>query len=105
MTLLLESGGFEILPANTGLDGVEKARSALPDIILLDIQLPDIDGFEVLQRLQNDDAIKNIPVIAITSSAMSGNRQRLLTAGCKGYIEKPIDPVHIVEQIKVYMRG
>ena len=73
--------------------------------ILLDIQLPDIDGFEVLQRLLKIESTRDIPVIAVTSSAMAGSRQRLLAAGCRGYIEKLVAPIRIIEQIKQYMRG
>ncbi len=103
MTILLENDDFCVLTAFNGIEGVEKAEAEVPDVILLDIQLPDIDGFEVLRRLLNIDLTKEIPVIAVTSSAMAGDRQRFLSVGCKGYIEKPIDPMHFSKQIKSYL--
>jgi len=100
MSILLESGGFKVSVAKTGESGVEKAISDLPDLILLDVQLPDIDGFQVLERLNGNTVTMNIPVIAVTSSAMAGDRVKLLAAGCVAYIEKPINPMKIVDQIK-----
>jgi two-component system cell cycle response regulator DivK len=103
MTILLENAEFQVSFAINGLDGLEKAQAESPDVILLDIQLPDINGFEVLERLLNIESTRSIPVIAVTSSAMAGDRQQLLSAGCRGYIEKPIDPMRFVEQIKKYI--
>jgi len=103
MTILLENAEFRVSFAVNGLEGIEKAQAESPDVILLDIQLPDIDGFEVLKRLLKLESTKGIPVIAVTSSAMAGDRQQLLSAGCKGYIEKPIDPIRFTEQIKNYI--
>ena len=105
MTILLENAGFQVHLATTGLEGLEKAMTVKPDVILLDIQLPDINGLEVLERLQKLEATSVIPVIAVTSSAMSGDRKRLLNAGCRGYIEKPIDPTKIIDQIRTYMES
>ena len=103
MTILLENAEFQVSFAINGLDGVVKAQAESPDVILLDIQLPDIDGFEVLERLLKIESTRSIPVIAVTSSTMAGDRQQLLSAGCKGYIEKPIDPMRFAEQIKNYI--
>ena len=100
MTIILESGGYTVIKAETGLDGYQKAVEEKPDFILLDIQLPDIDGTEVLQRLRSNEVTRDIPVIASTSYAMSGDRERLLKAGCDGYLEKPIDPSRVLSQIK-----
>jgi CheY-like chemotaxis protein len=100
MTQLLHSAGYQTLVAETGLDGLEMTLAEKPDFILLDIQLPDIEGTEVLQRLREREEGRNIPVIAVTSYAMAGDRERLLAAGCNGYIEKPIDPMRIIAQIK-----
>jgi len=105
MTILLENDGFLVLTANNGQEGLEKAQSENPDVILLDIQLPDISGFEVLKHLLAIESTKDIPVIAVTSSAMAGDRQHLLSVGCKGYIEKPIDPMRFTQQLKNYLGG
>ena len=100
ITFILQRNGFETLRATTGNQGLETAVSAKPDCILLDIQLPDIDGFEVLKRIRSTETGENVPIIAVTSYAMAGDRQKLLAAGCNGYIEKPIDPLTVVKQIE-----
>lgn len=97
---LLRHAGYTPLNAETGEDGVRMALAARPDFILLDIQLPDIDGYQVVARLHQTPLAGQIPVIAITSYAMSGDRERLLAAGCSGYIEKPIDPGAVIETIR-----
>ena len=103
MTILLENSGYKVIEAETGETGCQMAADEQPDFILLDIQLPDIEGTEVLRRLRANDATQEIPVIAVTSYAMAGDRHRLLSAGCNGYIEKPIDPVHIISQIQAIL--
>ena len=100
ITRLLEKAGYQTIRAWTGREGVEMAVHDSPDFIILDIQLPDIDGREVLRRIRAFEAAASIPVIAMTSYAMSGDRERLLAAGCDGYIEKPIDPLRVVCQIQ-----
>lgn len=100
ITFILQSNGYQTLHADVGIAGVAMALEKTPDIILLDIQLPDIDGDEVLRRIRAEEAGKTVPIIAVTSYAMTGDRQRLMAAGCTGYIEKPFDPLKIVDQIK-----
>jgi len=100
ISFILEANGEETLQAMNGLKGVEKALLEQPDYIILDIQLPDIDGFEVLKQIRASKEGKNIPVIAMTSYAMSGDKERMLSAGCNGYIEKPIDPERVMLQIR-----
>ena len=100
ITRLLEKAGYKTIRAWTGLEGVDMAVHDSPDFIILDIQLPDIDGREVLRRIRGFEAAASIPVIAMTSYAMSGDREKLLAAGCDGYIEKPIDPLRVVAQIQ-----
>lgn len=97
---LLTHAGFTTQRAETGEEGVRMALEENPDLILLDIQLPDIDGYEVLRRIRDSHLDGGVPVIAVTSYAMSGDRERLLAAGCNGYIEKPIDPLRVVRQIR-----
>ncbi|MES9846532.1 MAG: response regulator [Candidatus Sedimenticola sp. PURPLELP] len=100
ISFILSASGYEVLKAENGLAGVLLARDQLPDFILLDIQLPDISGDDVIARIRADEKTKVIPVIAMTSYSMTGDRERLLQAGCDGYIEKPINPSRVVEQIE-----
>ena len=97
---LLERAHYHVRHCNTGLAGVSFATSVPPDFIILDIQLPDIDGFEVLNRIRAHIAGQMIPIIAMTSYAMAGDCKRLMDAGCNGYIEKPIDPLEVINQIE-----
>jgi len=101
ITMLLKKSGYETLWAENGLTGVEMAKDAAPSFVLLDIQLPDIDGTEVLKRIRAlDSDAANVKVIAMTSYAMTGDREKLLAAGCDGYIEKPINPMLVIKQIQ-----
>lgn len=100
ITFILESGGYQTIRAVTGLEGLASAISERPDFIILDIQLPDILGTEVLRRIRSIDSLSKIPVIAMTSFAMAGDREKMLQAGCDGYIEKPIDPLLVIDQIR-----
>ncbi len=100
ITFILEKNGYVTIRAENGKTGIELALKEKPDFILLDIQLPDMDGTEVLKEIRKSEIDGKIPVIAITSYAMSGDRTRLIEAGCNGYLEKPIDPVTIINQIR-----
>ncbi|MDP2870430.1 response regulator [Methyloversatilis sp.] len=100
ITFILHAGGYATRGAITGLDGVAEALRERPDFILLDIQLPDIDGLEVARRIRAGETGAPIPMIAITSFAMAGDRERVLAAGCNGYIEKPVDPLRVMAQIE-----
>lgn len=100
---ILQKNGFEVLEARNGADGVEMAVKEKPDLILVDIQLPDINGYEVTKRIRASEADGKIPIIAITSYAMVGDKDEALAAGCSGYIEKPIDPRTIITEIKKYL--
>ena len=104
ISFILEAADYETIAAMDGLTGVEKAITEQPDFIILDIQLPDIDGLEVLTRIRATEATEKIPVIAMTSYAMAGDRERMLNAGCNGYIEKPIDPERVVSQIEAVLK-
>jgi two-component system, cell cycle response regulator DivK len=100
ISFILEANGYELIKAETGNEGYESALKNKPDFIVLDIQLPDIDGFEVLKKIRTNTETQDIPVIAMTSYAMAGGREKMLAAGCNGYVEKPIDPDQVVSQIK-----
>lgn len=100
ITHLLAAGGYGTIEARTGEEGVERVITERPDFIILDIQLPGIDGYEVLRRIRSAEADDHVPVIAMTSYAMAGDRERLLAAGCDGYIEKPIDPTTVLGEIR-----
>lgn len=100
ITFILGKHGYRTIEARSGAQGIRMALDEKPDFILLDIQLPDMDGLDVLRTIRDSEADGQIPIIAITSYAMSGDRERLLQAGCNGYIEKPIDPETIVGEIR-----
>ena len=91
-TFILEKNGHEIIQASNGETGIARAAQELPDLILLDIQLPGMDGYTVAEALRKNPAITNVPIVAVTSYAMTGDRERILAAGCTSYIEKPINP-------------
>jgi len=108
MQFLLESKGYTVLQAYNGLDGIKLAENedpGIPDIILLDIQLPEMDGYAVAKHLRSIPALEKIPIIAVTSYAMAGDRERILAAGATDYIEKPINPQTFIDQIKVHLPG
>lgn len=100
VTYLLEQKGYTVVSAVDGREGVELAKALVPDAILLDIQLPTMDGYAVATVLRQVDTLKNLPIIAVTSYAMAGDREKALAAGCSGYIEKPIDPMTFVSTIE-----
>ena len=89
---LLEARGHRISEARDGAEGIAAARVAVPDLILLDIQLPQMDGYAVAQALRHIPTFDTVPIVAVTSYAMNGDRVKALAAGCDAYIEKPIDP-------------
>ncbi len=100
ITRLLEKSGYQTIWAETGNKGYEVAMQKRPDFILLDIQLPDITGMDVLRMIRDSEIGNSIPVIAMTSYAMTGDREKMLAAGCDGYIEKPIDLLRVIDQIR-----
>ncbi len=102
---LLEARGWEMVHAEDGLTGVALAGQMNPVLILLDIQLPGMDGYAVAQALRSDPKLQAIPIVAVTSYAMAGDRERCLAAGCNGYIEKPIDPQTFADEVERYILG
>ena len=102
ITFILKSKGYEILEAKCGEEGVEMAIKELPDVVIMDIQLPGIDGMEATKRIRNSKADGKMPIIALTSYAMIGDREKALEAGCTGYIEKPINPDTFISEIEKF---
>nr|WP_321498776.1 response regulator [uncultured Methanolobus sp.] len=100
---LLESYGYEVTPAEDGFIALDKVKEKEFDLILLDIQLPKMDGLEVLSRLKEDKDTKDIPVIALTAHSMRGDDERFIAAGCIDYISKPIDIHSFKEKIKYHL--
>jgi len=100
---MLEKSGYEVIEAREGAVGVELAVKEKPDLILMDLQLPDIDGLEATKRIRASKANGEIPIVAITSFAMAGDREKALAAGCTGYIEKPINPETFMAEIEKYL--
>lgn len=98
-TYLLEQAGHRVVHAATGPAAVDRARAEPFDLVLLDIQLPGMDGYEVARALRRLPALAKTPMVAITSYAMPGDREKAFEAGCTGYIEKPIDPDTFLQQI------
>lgn len=101
----LRRAGFEVETAAEGEEGIEKARSLVPDLILMDMGLPGIDGWEATRRIKATPEIAGIPVVALTSHAMTGDRERALAAGCDEYDTKPIDLTRLLGKIKVLLPG
>jgi two-component system cell cycle response regulator DivK len=96
--------GYQVIEAVDGEEVIEKARAENPDLILLDIYLPKMDGYEVARRLKGDRDLRHIPIIALTAHAMKGNREEALAAGCDGYIPKPIDVRELPKQIEYFLK-
>jgi two-component system cell cycle response regulator DivK len=104
VTFLLERHGYRVLSASDGARGIAMARHLKPDLILLDIQLPTMDGYAVARTLRLVDGLREIPIVAVTSHAMSGDREKALAAGCTGYLEKPINPDTFVATMEQSLR-
>ncbi len=100
---ILKSSGYEVIEARSGEEGVELAIKEKPDLIIMDIQLPGIDGLETTKRIRESEADGEVPIIALTSYAMAGDRKKALSAGCTGYIEKPINPETFMGEIKKFL--
>jgi CheY-like chemotaxis protein len=103
MQYMLEKNGYKVVMAISGGEAVVLALQEKPDLILMDIQLPDMDGLEVTRRIRASEAEGKIPIVAVTSFAMTGDRGNALAAGCNGYIEKPINPDTFLDEISKYI--
>ena len=102
-TFLLEKHGYTVLSAADGPMGIELAGTILPQLILLDIQLPTMDGYAVARALRDNPTLKSTPIVAVTSYAMPGDREKTIAAGCNGYIEKPINPETFVFDVERHL--
>ncbi|WP_109210703.1 MULTISPECIES: response regulator [Microbacterium] len=100
---VLTASGYEVLPAETGEEGVTLATTCEPDLVLMDLQLPDIDGFEALRRLREDPALATVPVVAVTAFAMREDRERASRSGFDGYLEKPISIRDLPGQVGAFI--
>ena len=100
---LLTDAGFEVIEAVNGKEALSVAEAARPDLILMDIQLPELDGLEATRRIKANPAIRHIPVIAVTSYAMSEDNERAMAAGCDAYFAKPVSPRTLLAKIREYL--
>lgn len=100
---LLESRGYSVIQTRSGLEALDLAKAHHPDLILMDIQLPEVSGLVVTKWLKDDDEVAHIPIIAVTAFAMKGDEERILQGGCEGYISKPISVHHFLETIARYI--
>jgi two-component system, cell cycle response regulator DivK len=101
---MLASGDYQMLEASDGITGLALASRELPSLILVDINLPDIDGMEVTARIKSDPAMSHIPIIALTANAMYGDRERFLSAGCDGYLAKPVSRKELLDAVGYFLR-
>jgi two-component system, cell cycle response regulator DivK len=100
---LLTSAGYEMIEATNGEQGVAMAAEHRPDLILMDIQLPVLDGYEATRRIKADPALRHIPVIAVTSYALSGDEERTREAGCDAYVAKPFSPRLLLAKVREFI--
>ena len=100
---ILDHVGYNVLEARDGEEGVTRAREEHPDLILMDISIPKIDGWEATRRLKADQATRDIPIIALTAHALEEDRERAIAAGCDGYLAKPVEPRRVVEEVQRFV--
>ena len=103
VNFILSARGHEVIWAKDGMSGIEASVRNRPDLILLDIQLPIMDGYTVARNLRANPELQGTPIVSLTSYAMPGDREKAIEAGCRGYIEKPINPATFVAQIEQYL--
>jgi two-component system cell cycle response regulator DivK len=101
---LLESAGYEVIIAVNGHEGVAKAQSDNPDLVLMDIQLPGLDGYEAARRIREAGAAGKMPIIAVTSYALGDDRRKALEAGCDDYVAKPVSPRDLLSKVRSYVK-
>jgi two-component system cell cycle response regulator DivK len=102
---LLDAHGYRVLQTRDGLSALDLARKHLPDLILMDIQLPEVSGIEVTKWLKEDDDLRRIPVIAVTAFAMKGDEEKIREGGCEAYISKPISVMGFLQTVDSFLKG
>jgi two-component system cell cycle response regulator DivK len=102
---VLEVEGYRVIEADSGKTGLQKAETMAPDLVLMDINLPEIDGYELTHRLKQMPDLAGVPVVAMTANVMKGDREKTLAAGCDGYIQKPIDVDQLPLQIARFLQA
>lgn len=100
---LLRAKGYDTLPMRNGFEALEMLKQRQPDLIIMDVQLPEISGLEVTRRIKQDEGLKHIPVIAVTAFAMKGDEERIRQGGCEGYLSKPISVAAFIETVRSYV--
>jgi two-component system cell cycle response regulator DivK len=101
---VLEAEGYVVLEADSGPSAMKLLERETPDLILMDVNMPEIDGYTLTAQLRQRDALRRIPIVALTAYALKGDRERALAAGCAGYIQKPIDVDSLPEQVAAFLR-
>jgi two-component system cell cycle response regulator DivK len=101
---LLEAHGYRTIQTRSGVEALDLTRAHVPDLILMDIQLPEVSGLQVTQWIKTDPALRHIPVIAITAFAMKGDEEKMLQGGCEAYLSKPISIGKFLETVRLYLR-
>src|SRR5260221_10967074 len=101
---LLEASGYNILQTRNGLEAIDIAREYRPDLILMDIQLPEVSGLEVTRWIKEDDELRSIPVIAVTAFAMKGDEERIRQGGCEAYLSKPISVATFLSTVRQFLK-
>ena len=102
---LLSAAGYALIEAVDGHEGVKLARSERPDLILMDIQLPGLDGYEATRQIRATEELKSVPIIAVTSYALSGDEVKARAAGCDGYVTKPFSPRELLAKVREYLHA
>ena len=102
---LLEAQSYDVIQTRNGMEALDLARQHRPDLILMDIQLPEISGLEVTKWLKEDESLQRIPVIAVTAFAMKGDEERIRQGGCEAYISKPISVMSFLDTVKSYLEA
>jgi len=100
---ILDHVGYRVIEARDGEEGVSRAAEDMPDLILMDVSLPKIDGWEATRRIKNDERTRDIPIVAVTAHALDDDRQKAIEVGCDGYLAKPVAPRRVVEEVERFI--
>lgn len=102
---LLEAQGYNVVKTSNGLEAIDLARTHNPDLVLMDIQLPEVSGLDVIRWMKEDETLSHIPIIAVTAFAMKGDEERIRAGGCEAYLSKPISVAKFLETVNLYLGG